>query len=146
MGQGPLDDRIKRLVEARLDLYEAIGPIAVMARALAVDSSRLARTLDQTRSMQAGLVRAHFAPELGSLTPARGDDLVLLIDSMTSFEAWDLLRTTHRRPPADPASVARRAEGAVRVSGSGGGRVRELDRELRRPPRGGCVEEPRGRP
>ena len=97
MGQGPLDDRIKRLVDSRLDLYEVIGPIAVMARARAVDSPRLARTLDQTRSMQAGLVRAHFAPELASLTPARGDDLVLLIDSMTSFEAWDLLRTTHRR-------------------------------------------------
>ena len=97
IGQGPLDDRIKRLVDSRLDLYEVIGPIARMARARAVDSPRLARTLDQTRSMQAGLVRTHFTPELGSLTPARGDDLVMLIDSMTSFEAWDLLRTTHRR-------------------------------------------------
>jgi AcrR family transcriptional regulator len=96
-GKGTLDERIKRLVDARLDLYDAIGPIALMARARAVESPRLARTLEQTRTIQARLVRDHFATELAALTPARADDLVVLIDSMSSFEAWDLLRTAHGR-------------------------------------------------
>jgi len=90
-----IDELEQRLRSRATDSEEVIA--ARMARARAVDSPRLARTLDQTRSMQAGLVRTHFTTELGSLTPARGDDLVMLIDSMTSFEAWDLLRTTHRR-------------------------------------------------
>lgn len=96
-GQGPLDDRIARFVDARLALYQAIGPIARAARARAGDHPHLAHTLQDTRVMLAGQVREHFAPELSSRTSARADDLVALIDSLTSFEAWDLLTGSHRR-------------------------------------------------
>ena len=115
IGQGPLDDRIKRLVDARLDLYEVIGPIALMARARAVDSPRLARTLDQTRSMQAGLVRTHFTPELGFTHPSEGRR------PRHAHRLHDLVRglgpAPHDPPPvppADPPGVARRVEGVVR--------------------------------
>jgi AcrR family transcriptional regulator len=97
LGQGLLDERIAILVDARLDLYEAIGPLARLARARALDTLRLARTLAETRTMLAGQVREHFAAELATRSPASGDDLVALIDCLTSFEAWDLLRTAHDR-------------------------------------------------
>ncbi len=97
IGQGDLDDRIVSLVDARLGLYEVIGPLARLARARALDTPRLAETLAETRAMLAGQVREHFAAELARSTPARGDDLVALIDSLISFEAWDLLRATHGR-------------------------------------------------
>lgn len=97
IGQGERGDRIARMIDARLDLYEAIGPLARLARARALDTPRLARTLAETRAMLTAQVRKHFAAELAVRTPARADDLVALIDSLTSFEAWDLLRSAHGR-------------------------------------------------
>lgn len=97
LGQGDLAGRITRLVEARLDLYEAIGPLARLARARALDTPRLARSLAETRVMLAGQVAEHFAAELAPRSPADAEDLVDAVDALTSFEAWDLLRTTHGR-------------------------------------------------
>ncbi len=97
IGHGDLGARIISLVDARLALYDAIGPLARLARARALDTPELARTLADTRAMLARQLREHFAGELAMLTPARSDDLVALVDSLTSFEAWDLMRTAHGR-------------------------------------------------
>ncbi len=97
LGQGPRDARIARYVEARLTLYEATEPIARMARFRAVEQGMIAQSLADTRAALAGQVRTHFAPELAGMTRAEGDDLVALVDSLTAFEAWDLLHADHRR-------------------------------------------------
>jgi AcrR family transcriptional regulator len=97
IGRGDLVTRTVRLVDARLDLYDAIGPLGRLARARALDTPQLAQTLAETRATLARQVRHHFAAELTERTPARADDLVALIDSLTSFEAWDLMRTAHAR-------------------------------------------------
>ena len=41
LGEGPLRQRIARLVEARLDLYDAIAPMAHIARLRALEMPRL---------------------------------------------------------------------------------------------------------
>ncbi|MEZ5382407.1 MAG: TetR/AcrR family transcriptional regulator [Microthrixaceae bacterium] len=97
LGQGPLPNRIAGLVGARLDLYEAIAPMARIARLRALETPRFATTVAATRTQSAEQVRAHFAPELAKRTPARADDLAALIDSMTSIESWELLSDTHDR-------------------------------------------------
>ena len=97
MGVGGLDDRIDRLVAARIELYTTIAPIARLTRARAIEQPRIARTLAQTRSSFTGQIRSHFARELGELTPARAEDLVALIDGLTSFEAWDLQHSALER-------------------------------------------------
>jgi AcrR family transcriptional regulator len=100
IGNGAQPARIRRFADARLDLYEAIAPIARLARARSLDHPRLAETLHQTRSRLADQVGEHFAPEVRQRTRARGEDLVILASSMTSFEAWDLLTATHHRTRA----------------------------------------------
>lgn len=94
---GDLDARVAALVEARLDLYEAIGPIARMARIRAADRPQLATVLAETRRAMEAQVRAHFAADLAGRATADADDLVALVDSLTAFEAWDLLTGTHGR-------------------------------------------------
>lgn len=89
--------RIDTFVRARLDLYETIAPIARFARARAGDQPRLAATLDEARRSFATQVRDHFAPDLAERGRADADDRVALVDALTAFEAWDLLRGTHRR-------------------------------------------------
>lgn len=97
LGQGDLAGRIGRLIESRLDLYEALGPVARLARARALEMEPMAETLASTRLRLAVQIAEHFAPECAALTPARADDLVALIDTLTSFESWDLLQGVHRR-------------------------------------------------
>lgn len=97
IGSGPLEDRIGRLVDARLTLYRSVAPVARLARSRALDHPRLAATLADTRAMFAGQIRTHFANEIGHLTRGEGDDLVALVDALTAFESWDLLRSTHER-------------------------------------------------
>lgn len=97
LGEGGLADRVSRFVDARLAFYEAVGPIGRLARSRAGDVPPFAESLERVRTTLAGQVRAHFAAEIDALTPARGDDLVVLIDTITSFESWDLQRDTHQR-------------------------------------------------
>jgi AcrR family transcriptional regulator len=97
LGEGPLDDRVRRFTAARLDLYEAIAPVGRLARARAPEHARIEASLVDTRATMAAQVEAHFAPELADRSPAAADDLVVLVASLTSFEAWDLLTRSHAR-------------------------------------------------
>lgn len=97
---GDLEDRVAALVDARLALYEAIAPIARMARARAGDQPRLAETLARTRRSFHDQLRSHFAEDLAGMGRAEADDRLALVDALTAFEAWDLLRATHDRSRA----------------------------------------------
>ena len=97
LGIGPLADRVRHLVDARLTLYATIAPIARFARARASEQPQLAESLSLARAGFANQIRAHFQTELARLTPQRAGDLVSLIDTLTSFEAWDLQHSGHQR-------------------------------------------------
>ena len=97
IGDGDLVARVDRFVVARLELFETTAPIARVARRRAAEHERIAETLDGVRRTLAEQVRRHFDPELAGRTAAESDDIVGLVDSLTSFEAWDLLHTAHGR-------------------------------------------------
>ena len=101
LGEGPLVDRIRHLVDARLTLYEAIAPVARLARAKAHQHLPLADSLHQTRRQMTAQVRTHFAAELADRSPAAAQDLIDTVATLSSFESWDLLtgsagRTRHQ--------------------------------------------------
>jgi len=95
--EGDRDARIAALVDARLDLYECIAPIARMARVRAAEEPRFSRTLLETRRRMAGQVREHLASDVAHLSRAVADDRIALVDCLTTFESWDLLTSTHGR-------------------------------------------------
>ena len=99
IGVGDLPSRIDRFVTARSELYETTAPIARVARRRAAEHARIAETLDGVRHTLSGQARRHFAPELTGRPGAEVDDVIGLVDSLTSFEAWDLLHTAHGRSP-----------------------------------------------
>lgn len=95
-GRGTLDVRIRTLVRARLDLHEATAPVARLARARSSEQPVVATGLHRVRAALSDQVEDHFAPELATHQPSKSADLVALIASLTSFEAWDLLVETGR--------------------------------------------------
>jgi AcrR family transcriptional regulator len=91
IGHGPRADRIGRFVDVRLTYHETTAPMARLARTRAdVDFARA--TIARVRATTADQIRNHFADELRQLTKAAGDDLVAVINTLTSFEAWDQMR------------------------------------------------------
>ncbi|MFT3852265.1 MAG: TetR/AcrR family transcriptional regulator [Ilumatobacteraceae bacterium] len=98
-GEGPLDERIDRFVAARLRLLDRTEPMARFTRMRMAVVPELAAELRQLRTMLASQVRRHFAAELDPLTPARRDDVVAVICTLTSFESWLQLRDDHGRGP-----------------------------------------------
>lgn len=97
IGEGPLDTRVRVLVDARLALHESVAPVARLARARSYEQPLIADRLLETRATFARQVRAHFDDEMGARSKAAADDVVHLIDALTSFESWDLMHTTHGR-------------------------------------------------
>lgn len=97
IGDGPLDDRVERFARARVHLYEVICPIARLARARAFDHERMADALARARATFLTQVEEHFATELDRMDPARHDGVAASIDSLTSFESWDIQHRGHGR-------------------------------------------------
>ncbi len=92
-----LEDRIAFFVRHRLDLYEQAGSLMSMARARAFDHDTLAEAVARNRSTLADQTRACFGREIEGLTPCDAADLIAVIDSSTSPEAFELMTKAHSR-------------------------------------------------
>jgi AcrR family transcriptional regulator len=107
IGEGALDDRIDRFVEARLRLYEAVAPTARAARRRAETSAIVAEQVSVTRRGLQEQVEKHFAPELRAFDARRRRSVGLAIDTLCQFEGLDHCRV-HR------GLSARETETAIR--------------------------------
>jgi TetR/AcrR family transcriptional regulator, regulator of autoinduction and epiphytic fitness len=106
------DERLERLVATRLDLYEGMGHVARVARAVANHQPRAAAELTRIRAFLREQLATAFAAELGSLPrPARAQALAAA-DVLTSWEAVDLLR---RDQGLDRAAAAAVVEAGLRA-------------------------------
>lgn len=97
LGTGPLDARAARFADARAGLYEAIAPMARLARARSFDHPHFAATLHDVRIRLADQAREHFAGELSVAGRAAREERVAVISTVTSFESWDQLRNDFGR-------------------------------------------------
>lgn len=113
LGEGSLEQRIDALVSSRLDLHESNHPMSRLIRHRAHQVSVTRERLDWLRAELAGQVREHFRDELAKATPALADDIVGVVGTLTSFEAWDLLRNHHGRSPTQIRRAWKRALAAV---------------------------------
>lgn len=96
IGVGSLDERTQRFVNARTRLYDAIAPIGRLARARAYDQPVIAEPLERARALFTDQTREQFATEISKLASEDAEQLVALIDSVTSFESWDLQTGHHK--------------------------------------------------
>ena len=81
----------------RIDLYVQAGPLMSMARARAFEHDTFVEAVARNRSTLADQTRACFSPEIDRLTPSDAADLVAVIDSLTSPEAFELMTRAHAR-------------------------------------------------
>lgn len=125
LGEGPLDGRIRRLVDGRLTLYDAMAPTMRAALQSARGNERIRAQVGLTRDRLLAQVEQMFRPELRTLPPGPRGETLAALDVLLGFESLehlrahrDLERTTTRRllersvrallePPAHPERGAR---------------------------------------
>lgn len=99
-GDGSLETRIKKFVDARLKFNEAVSGPARTARMRSHFAPVIAEDIQQYRQVLDSAVRRHFAPELKARSKAEAEDMIAVIDTLVSFDAWDLLTRDHGRSRA----------------------------------------------
>jgi AcrR family transcriptional regulator len=92
IGAGDLDDRIERFVEARLQLHEAIAPVARAARVASHRNELIREQYDRRTSVLRDQIDRHFAAELRALPPARRRAVASGIDTLCQLDGLDHLR------------------------------------------------------
>jgi AcrR family transcriptional regulator len=92
LGVGPLDERIARLVECRIRLYEAAAPTARAALARASVNPLLRDQMEAARGRLREQTETMFAPELGAMSAADRRTTLAPVDALLQFESAEHLR------------------------------------------------------
>ena len=92
IGVGPLAPRLDRLVRQRTQLFEAIAPVARIARLRAPFQPIIAEELARSAALLRAQLARHFARELGALGPEARSETLAATDALASFESFDLMR------------------------------------------------------
>ena len=92
-GVGTRDERILRIVEHRLALYEAVAPEARASIVRAPQVPLIAEQLALRRTQLGQQVAQHFAAEAKAAGGATGKALLACVDTLLQFEAVDHLLT-----------------------------------------------------
>lgn len=113
LGVGSRDERIDRLIAARIRLHEAVAPMvrAVMLRVR--DNARMRDRVVEARAQLRDQVEAMFAPELDALGAEPRRDVIDALDDLLGFESLEHLRVTLGRAEDETARVLRWVVAAV---------------------------------
>ena len=107
LGEGSVEDRVKRLSSQRVRLFEAILPVARVSRGRGplepVVGGGRARSRHQLRRQ----VERQFAGELRSLGRSERNAALGSAEVVCSFEAYELLRLGHAQTPKQIGEVMR---------------------------------------
>lgn len=113
LGEGPVTERIDRIVTGRLRLHEEMAPImrATLRRAPTNDIIR-GQLESNLRSMRRQ-VEQMFAPELDAMPAAVGREVGAALDVLLGFHSIEHLRRTRGLPGPECRRVLTRAVTAV---------------------------------
>jgi AcrR family transcriptional regulator len=95
--EGDRTERIGRYVDARLDLYEQAGMLMTVGRLRSLEHQPMVEASARWRARLTDQVRAAFAPEFAALRSESANELVALLDALTSLESWGVMRRSHSR-------------------------------------------------
>jgi AcrR family transcriptional regulator len=92
IGEGPLDDRIERFVDARLGLYEAVAATARAAKVASAHNPVIKEQYHGTLAVLREQVELHFHPELAALPAKRRRAIAAATDALVQLDSLDYYR------------------------------------------------------
>ena len=108
-----LDRRIEQIVDHRAGLFEEIAPVRRALVRRVPCSPGVRDALSAADGLLLENLKAAFAPELDALSPGTRAECFAAMDVVSSWEAWDRLRTTSGLPVGAAKRVVTRLLAAV---------------------------------
>ncbi len=96
VGVGAFDERVASYVDHRVAYFDAMGPLGRAARMRAPVHPEISQQLDAVRSAFGEQTKLHFAEELQKLTRSETTAIRTAVDSLCSFESYDIMRTSQQ--------------------------------------------------
>jgi AcrR family transcriptional regulator len=109
LGQGSFDERVTRLVDWRIRLYEAAAPTARAAAVRIPTNPLLAEQMENVRATLRRQTAAMFARELAAMTVPQRRAALSAVDTLLQFEGAEHLRVRLGNTPAQTNDILRRA-------------------------------------
>ena len=95
-GIGSLDTKIENFVNQRVRIYTMNEKIAPAARSFAFKNPIIKNQLVVGRKLLRTQIIKHFAEELSAFEKQQQQAAVAIIDSLTTFESYDMMRSDQR--------------------------------------------------
>jgi len=95
-GVGSLDTKIENFVNQRVRIYTMNEKIAPAARSFAFKNPIIKNQLVVGRKLLRTQIIKHFAEELSAFDKQQQQAAVAIIDSLTTFESYDMMRSDQR--------------------------------------------------
>ncbi len=89
-GSGSFEERVSRLLHARIAGFELAAGVARVARLREHEVPVIAARLEEERASLRGQAAAALEPELGAQPEAAAADTEVAVEVLLSFESWDL--------------------------------------------------------
>lgn len=99
LGRGTRRERIDSYLAARLRMYETTANVLRLLRYRAFDVEAAQVAQKKLRLAARDRIRRHFHQEISELPSGQGEQLVAVIATATSFDAWDQMHTDHGMAP-----------------------------------------------
>jgi TetR/AcrR family transcriptional regulator, regulator of autoinduction and epiphytic fitness len=112
----PLSARIDRVVEQRIRVFEAMGNVGRVSRLRAPFRPVIEAELVSARAFFRAQLRKIFANELAEFGSTRGPLVLAALDSVLSFESYELMRSDQRLSQVRTAAAM--TEAAVALLGA----------------------------
>lgn len=117
LGQGPLPERVERIVAGRVRLYEEVAPMVRATLQRAPTNTILRETHERNLAALRRQVEAMFAPELDTLANDQGVEVAATLDLLLSFQSVEHLRRILGFSAAATRRTLTRAVTAVATAG-----------------------------
>jgi len=95
---GPLEARVRRFIEARVEFCATMAGTGRVAHSRA-QVPEIADAVQHVRELWDDHLRTQFAPELATLDEGPANELVATIDGLFLFDTWEDLVAGHGRTP-----------------------------------------------
>jgi AcrR family transcriptional regulator len=98
IGEGSLQERIERVVDQRLRLYQELAPAIRLAFAIAPNLPGIQALIDARKKQLLAQLRDQFTTELGRCPAATGEGALLCVDVLCQFESLERLLVEAQLP------------------------------------------------
>jgi len=109
LGEGPLDQRIDRMVDGRVRLFERVAPVMRATMLRSGSNEILREQLDNNRRALRTQVEAMFEPELRAMAAVARREVAASLDVLLGFESIDHLRQTRGFSGSETSRILGRA-------------------------------------